>query len=144
MLIYATSITASPGRIWNALIDPARTARYWGHHNVSTWAPGERWEHRRVTDGGTETVGEVLEVDPPRRLACSWARTGEEHDPGRVSRVTFDLEPRGEWVTVTLTHEGLPDDQVSGVGAGWPFVLASMKAYLETGRPYPGDFRGAK
>ncbi|MFG1925512.1 SRPBCC family protein [Cryptosporangium sp. NPDC048952] len=136
MLIYVTAITASPGRIWNALIDPARTARYWGHHNVSTWATGERWEHRRVTDGGAETVGEVLEIDPPRRLAHSWARVGEEHDPSRVSRVTFDLEQVGERVRLTLTHEGLPADQIAGVGAGWPFVLSSLKAYLETGQPH--------
>ncbi|EXG80695.1 SRPBCC family protein [Cryptosporangium arvum] len=136
MLIYVTAITASPGRIWNALIDPARTARYWGHHNVSTWTTGERWEHRRVTDGGAETVGEVLEIDPPRRLTHSWARAGEEHDPARVSRVTFDLEPVGPRVRLTLTHEGLPTDQVAGVGAGWPFVLASLKAYLETGYPH--------
>ena len=135
MLIYATTIAASPGRIWNALIDPARTARYWGHRNVSTWTTGERWEHRRVTDGVADLVGEVLEVDPPRRLTHSWAAVGEERDPARISRVTFDLEPRGERVTLTLTHEGLPADQVAGVGAGWPFVLSSLKAYLETGRP---------
>ena len=135
MLIYVAVIAASPGRVWNALIDPARTARYWGHHNVSTWRTGERWEHRRVTDGAAETVGEVLEIDPPRRLAHSWARAGEEHDASRVSRVTFDLEPVGERVKVTVTHEGLPEDQIAVIGAGWPFVLSSLTAYLETGRP---------
>ncbi|GAA3387684.1 SRPBCC family protein [Cryptosporangium minutisporangium] len=134
MLIYATSIAARPGRVWNALIDPAHTARYWGHRNVSTWTPGGRWEHRRVTDDGVDLVGTVLEVDPPRRLSHSWVVAGEEGDPARVSRVTFDLEPVGERVRVTLTHAGLPDDQVAVVDAGWPFVLASLTAYLETGR----------
>ncbi|MFI5953324.1 SRPBCC family protein [Cryptosporangium sp. NPDC051539] len=135
MLIYSTFAAATPGRVWNALIDPARTARYWGHRNVSTWTPGERWEHRRVSDGGLDVVGEVLECDPPRRLAHTWARAGQEGDPARVSRVTFDLEPVRDGVRVTVTHDALPEDQVAIVSIGWPFVLSSLVSYVETGRP---------
>ncbi|TQS44431.1 SRPBCC family protein [Cryptosporangium phraense] len=130
MLIYSTVIAASPGRVWNALIDPARTAHYWGHHNVSTWTPGEPWEHRRVSDGGLDVVGEVLEFDPPRRLAHTWARPEREGE----SRVTFDVEPVPGGVRLTVTHDGVPDDQVAVVAIGWPFVLSSLVSYVETGR----------
>jgi hypothetical protein len=53
----------------------------------------------------------------------------------RRSRVSFDLEPVGGVVRLTLTHEDLPPDQVEGTSNGWAIVLASLKSELETGRP---------
>jgi uncharacterized protein YndB with AHSA1/START domain len=135
--MYVTYLASSQGRVWNALLDPDLTARYWGHRNVSSWGVGDRWEHRRVTDGGTDLVGVVLEVDPPRRLTHTWAVAGEEDDPARVSRVTYDLEPGDDTVRLTVTHDDLPADQVTGANASWPFVLSSLKSFLETGRPLP-------
>jgi hypothetical protein len=34
--------------MWNALIDPKMTAKYWERENVSDWHPGSRWEHRNL------------------------------------------------------------------------------------------------
>ena len=136
-LVYAIYIATTPQRLWDALTDPEVTARYWGHRNVSSWALGDTWEHRRVDDGGVDIVGRIVEVDPPRRLVHTWELAADADKPGRRSRVTFDMEPIGEVVWLTLTHEDLPAEQVTGTDRGWAKVLSNLKSLLETGRPLP-------
>jgi uncharacterized protein YndB with AHSA1/START domain/DNA-binding transcriptional ArsR family regulator len=133
-LVYVTYIATTPDQLWRALTDPELTAQYWGHRNVSRWTKGDDWQHRRLDDG-VDLVGTILEVDPPRRLAHSWAFPADAGNPARQSRVTFDLEPVGDIVRLTVTHENLPPDQVEGTGNGWSFVLSSLKSLLEVGRP---------
>jgi uncharacterized protein YndB with AHSA1/START domain/DNA-binding transcriptional ArsR family regulator len=136
-LVYVTYIATTPQRLWDALTDPEVTARYWGHRNVSNWALGDTWEHRRVGDGVVDIVGRIVEVDPPRRLAHTWRLAADADNPGRWSRVTFDIEPNGEVVRLTLTHEDVPAQQVTGTDRGWAKVLSNLKSLLETGRPLP-------
>ncbi|MGH3856219.1 MAG: SRPBCC domain-containing protein, partial [Pseudonocardiaceae bacterium] len=54
------------------------------------------------------------------------------------SRVTFDIEPHGEIVRLTVTHENLADEaERDALTAGWPAVLSNLKSFLETGHPLP-------
>jgi uncharacterized protein YndB with AHSA1/START domain/DNA-binding transcriptional ArsR family regulator len=134
-LVYVTYIATTPEQIWHALTDPELTGQYWGHRNVSTWNRGDGWEHRRLDGGGADIVGTILEVDPPRRLIHSWAAPADAGDPGKHSRVTYDLEPVGDVVRLTVTHEDLKPEDAAGASKGWAIVLSSLKSQLETGRP---------
>jgi uncharacterized protein YndB with AHSA1/START domain/DNA-binding transcriptional ArsR family regulator len=132
--VYVTYIQSTPERVWEALTDADLTARYWGHANISDWRAGSRWEHRR-TDGSdiADVVGEVVESDPPRRLVTTWSEPEAEAEP---SRVTFDVEPHGEIVRLTVTHEDLADEaERAESAAGWAAVLSNLKSLLETGQP---------
>lgn len=133
-LVYITYIATTPDRVWQALTDPEETMRYWNHRNVSGWAKGDSWALRRE-DGDNDRVGTVLEIDPPRRLAHTWASPAEIDQPDRNSVVTFDIEPVGGVVRLTLVHEDLPADEVDGTTKGWGKVLSSLKTMLETGQP---------
>ena len=136
-LVYVTYIATTPERLWSALTDPEQTAVYWKHRNVSGWSKGDRWEHVRL-DGGSDGGGTILEIDPPRRLSHNW---GSFDDPNDVpSRVTFDLEPVGDAVRLTVTHEDLAADQLEDARTGWAMVLSSLKSLLETGRPIDSLF----
>lgn len=79
-------------------------------------------------------TGEVTKFDPPRLLAYTWGESsasGEE-----VSEVTFELEPRGQEVLLTLTHRRLADDRdmrISVLG-GWHTHLQILIEKLG-GRP---------
>ena len=55
------------------------------------------------------------------------------------SKVTFDIEPVGEMVKLTVVHDGFePGSAVlPGISEGWPRVIASLKTLLETGDPLP-------
>jgi uncharacterized protein YndB with AHSA1/START domain len=129
---YTIYIATTPGEVWHALTDPAATAQFWGHRNVSGWTKGDRWEHRRLDDDGVDLFGTVAEVSPPRRLAHTWAFS---EDAGQ-SLVTFDIEAvADDVVRLDLRHENLPADQAEGTGKGWAKVLSSLKSLLETGKP---------
>jgi uncharacterized protein YndB with AHSA1/START domain/DNA-binding transcriptional ArsR family regulator len=133
-LVYVTYIASTPEQVWNALTDPELTAKYWNHRNVSTWTKGASWEHVSIAHGEVRCVGTILEIDPPHRLAHTWAALAEADIPGRQSRVTYDLEPVGDTVKLTVTHEDLPADQLDGTTNGWERVLSSLKSLLETGQ----------
>ena len=55
--------------------------------------------------------------------------------------MTFELEPLGELVKLTVVHDGFEPGSIvaSMVGQGWPRILSSLKSLLETGETLPPD-----
>ena len=138
--VYVTYIASSPEKVWNALIDPKMTEKYWQHENVSDWKPGSRWEHRAFDKDRTlRLVGKVVESAPPRRLVLTWASPADEAREEKHSRVTFEIEPAGGVVRLTVTHENFEpgSEMFESIKKGWPKVLSSLKSLLETERPLP-------
>ena len=77
--VYVTYISTLPKKLWNALIDPEMTRKYWQHENASDWKPGSKWEHRRFDRKRTrDIVGKVVESSPPKRLVLTWAFPADE------------------------------------------------------------------
>ncbi len=134
--VYVTYIRTTPEKLWQALIDPEFTRRYWCEtHQESDWKPGASW--RVMTpDGRVGDSGEIVEIEPYRRLVLSWRNElfPEVRAEG-YSRLTYELEPVGESVKLTLIHEiDKPDSKlIEAVSSGWPHILASLKSLLETG-----------
>jgi len=136
--VYVTYIESTPEKVWHALTDADVTAEYWGHSNVSDWQAGSRWEHQRTDGSGVaDVVGTVVESAPPTRLVTTWAAPGADPS-GEPSRVTFDVEPYGDIVRLTVTHEGLADEaERAEASSGWAAVLSNLKSLLETGHALP-------
>jgi uncharacterized protein YndB with AHSA1/START domain/DNA-binding transcriptional ArsR family regulator len=148
--VYTTYIKTTPEQLWNALIDPAFTKRYWGSELKSEWTVGAPiyWD-----DEDLDQV--VLASEPPRLLSYTWHNYQPAHATffgwdddyfARLtsedrSKVTFTLEPVGDAVKLTVVHDGFAGDTemlraVSGRNpktGGWPEILASLKSLLETG-----------
>ena len=128
----------TPEKLWRALIDPEFTRRYW----VETWQECE-WKHGSpwrlmIPDGRVGDSGEVLEIEPCRRLVLSWRNEFKpEMRAEGYSRLTYELEKQGESVKLTLIHEinKLDSRLIEAVSGGWPVILASLKSLLETGQP---------
>jgi uncharacterized protein YndB with AHSA1/START domain len=136
--VYVTYIRTTPEKLWRALTDPELTRQYWfGVSSESDWKPGASWR-LMIPDGRVGDSGEVLEIDPPRRLVISWRNEFiPELRAEGFSRATFELEPEGDAVKLTITHEmDRPDSEfIKGVSSGWPPILSSLKSLLETGQP---------
>lgn len=134
--VYVTYIESTPERVWEAITDPELSAAYWGHSNVSTdWSVGSHWAHRRTDGSGlNDGGGTVIESDPPHRLRFTWVDDGAPETEAS-ERVAFDIEPYGDIVRLTVTHENLAPP--AGAADGWPAVLSNLKSFLETGRPLP-------
>jgi uncharacterized protein YndB with AHSA1/START domain/DNA-binding transcriptional ArsR family regulator len=138
--VYVTYIESTPEKVWHALTDAELSADYWGHSNVSDWQVGSTWEHQR-TDGTriADVVGTVVESVPPARLVCTWASPGEE-GADDTSWVIFDIEPYGEIVRLTVTHEDLADEaEREESAAGWAAVMSNLKSLVETGHSLPQE-----
>ncbi len=136
--VYVTYIATTPEKVWKALIEGELTRQYWKHENVSDWKAGSKWRHVGTDAARTvKLVGEVLESVPNKRLAMTWAEPSDAADKTRHSRVAIDIEPVGEMVRLTVTHEDLkPGSEMQRkIAHGWPRVLSSLKTFLETGRP---------
>jgi uncharacterized protein YndB with AHSA1/START domain len=134
--VYVTYIRTTPTKLWQALRDPEFTRQYW----VATWQDcgwkvGDSWK-LMIPDGRVGDAGEVLEMEPEKRLVLSWRNEfiPELREEG-FSRMTYELEPVGDTVKLTVIHEmDRPHSKlIEGVSGGWPNLLSSLKSLLETG-----------
>lgn len=134
--VYVTFIKTTADRLWTALTDPAFTRRYWfGMHQETRWEVGASWQ-LVFSDGRVADAGEIVEIDPPRRLVIKWRNEfrPELHAEG-YSRCTIEIEQAGAAVKLTITHEiDRPDSKLIGaVSGGWPRILSNLKSLIETG-----------
>lgn len=151
--VYTTYINTTPERLWQALTDPAFTRRYWGATLDSDWTVGSTmtWDEAGVKIADPAQV--VLESEPYRRLSYTWhtfvPEWAEAHGIGdevlakltneRRSKVTFEIQPLGQVVKLTVTHDDFePGSSVlEMVSEGWPHLLSELKTLLETGDTLP-------
>lgn len=135
--IYVIFIRTTPERLWTALTSPQWTRQYWfGMSQESSWQPGAPW--RLVfPDGRIADTGEILEIDPPRRLLLKWRNEFRpELKAEGYSRCSIELEPVGGAVKLSITHslEKEGAELIAAVSGGWPRILSNLKSLLETGQ----------
>ena len=136
--VYVTFIRTTPEKLWQALIDPEFTRRYWCEtRQECEWTRGAAWQVF-APDGRVTDSGEIVEFEPHKRLVLTWRNEfkPELHEEG-YSRLTYELESVGTSVKLTLTHEiDKPESKlIQAISGGWPHILASLKSLLETGEP---------
>jgi uncharacterized protein YndB with AHSA1/START domain len=133
--VYVTYIETTPDKLWQALTSSEFSKAYWfGTELRSDWRVGSPFA--LVMDGTTSDVGEILEYDTPRRLSYTFQHVlKEEFRNERPTKVVFTLEPHGQLVKLTLTHEGFDGvpELLNAISNGWPAILSSLKSLLETG-----------
>ncbi|MER7278813.1 metalloregulator ArsR/SmtB family transcription factor [Dactylosporangium sp. NPDC000244] len=151
--VYTTYIRTTPEQLWKGITDPAFTRQYWGLAFETDWRPGSvmTWRLDRNDTVLADPEQVVLVADPFTRLSYSWhsltpewakaydidERYLDEVAGEPRSKVTFELEPRGEHVKLTVTHDGFEEGSavLPGLSEGWPELIASLKSLLETGEP---------
>jgi uncharacterized protein YndB with AHSA1/START domain len=134
--VYVVYIEAPIQRVWDALTQGEHTARYWSRYVQSDWRKGSRVEFLRADRSQLSHDGEVLDIDPPRRLVMTFDVSAEGISE-KPSRVTYELEERANETRLTVIHDDFaPDSKVlPGISNGWPAILSSLKTYLERGAP---------
>jgi uncharacterized protein YndB with AHSA1/START domain len=150
--VYRVYIKATPQAIWDAITKPEWTRRF-GYGGDAEYDLRQGGAYRGLASpemraGGAPEVavdGEVLEVDPPRRLVQTWRMLMDADMVAEgFTRLTYEITETADGVSrLTLTHEldGAPrlaailagewEDQ--GAGGGWSWVLSGLKTVLETG-----------
>jgi uncharacterized protein YndB with AHSA1/START domain/DNA-binding transcriptional ArsR family regulator len=133
--IYEIYIRTTPERLWQALTSPADRPHFqFGAVINSDWAVGSRIEVSNPKAAFLLGDGEVLEIDPPRRLVHTMtALWSDDVKAAGSSRVTYEIEQVGDSCHLTLTHDQLREDANPQIYGGWPMILSGLKTWLETG-----------
>ena len=135
--VYVTYIRTTPEKLWRALTEPEFTRQYWaGTCQECEWKQGAPWRIM-IPDGRVGDTGEILEIEPHKRLVLSLAQRIQAGAAGgglfapdlraRASRATWSSSPSSTRST------GAQSKLIEAVSGGWPLILASLKSLLETG-----------
>lgn len=154
-LTYQLYVNASPETVWHAITTTEQAERYGYRGPVEVdLRPGGAYgalptdEMKACGAPDVAVEGEVLAVEPARRLVQTWRMLFSPELAGEPHTIlTWEIEPaRFGGAKLTLSHnvEGAPQHAalVSGsvpdAGGGWPFVLSDLKTLLETGSALGG------
>lgn len=122
-------------KVWRAIASSAALAEWMfpndfeprvGHHFTFRVPPNPK-----VNFDGLVVSCEVLECEPPDRLAFSWSAGGLDN-----TRVSFRLEPDGNGTRLLFEHSGfdlsLPfgDQAFKGAEFGWAKMLKQLSAVV--------------
>jgi len=156
--VYRVYIKATPQAIWDAITTPEWTVRYgFGGRAEYELRPGGLYRVPTTEDmkrAGAKmglsvpdvmVDGEVIEVDPPRRLVQTFRMLMDEATAAEgFTRLTWEIDELPGGVSkLTVVHEleGKPqlaalsagERESEGAGGGWSYVLSDLKTLLETG-----------
>ena len=128
-------IRRPPAEVFQAIVDPGVTTRFWYTKSSGTMTPGARltWEWEMY---GVSSEVVVTDVEDGRRVVFSWSGYSPEHP----STVEFRFLPMPDDAAATYVRvsetgfTGTADElvaKVAGSTGGFTFVLSAMKALLE-------------
>jgi len=134
--VFEIYIKTTPERLWEAITDSEIRSKYqFGAGITSDWRPGSRFEMSNPRSSTLLGEGEILEVDPPRRLVQTMvALWGDDVKSEGSSRITWEIEPVGDSCRLLVTHDQLRDGANEQLYGGWPMILSGLKTWLETGQ----------
>ena len=124
-------IRRPPDEVFQALVDPAITTKFWFTKSSGKLAPGAnvRWDWEMY---GVSADVSVKEVEEDSRILIEWG------DDTESTTVEFRFTPWGDDTTfVEVTETGLDGDgdtlaaRAAGSVGGFTIALCAMKAYLE-------------
>ncbi len=139
-------IAASPETVWELLVDPAKAQTWWGQDVTLEPTPGGTL--RIVVTPRSVACGEIVEIDPPRRLVYTFGwevgGAGPELVPPGSSTVEIDLIPASAGTTLRLVHRGLPDEASKLSHAeGWQHYVGRLLVVAAGGDPGPDPWAAA-
>lgn len=127
-LVYVTYIATTLEQLWSAITSEPFTQQYWEGGLQSDWQVGSSVQHVD-RDGESESIGEVLESQPPYLLSYTF---GSPNATGSVpERVRFELEQYGARVKLTLIHDRLDIQSCTIANRKWTASISYLKRLLE-------------
>jgi len=144
-IVSEVQINAPMERVFEALTDPRQLLRWWNSEECQTdffemdARLGGQWRFgtnpSKLNVNGVSQFfcqGEVVEFDPPRRLAYTWIANWHD-DKTRKTIVRWELTATKDGTHVKVTHSGLAQEAVArkDYSGGWPGVVESLKKFVE-------------
>jgi uncharacterized protein YndB with AHSA1/START domain len=115
-------IHAHRDTVFRFFTDSARWAAWWGAGSTIDPRPGGRMYIRPA--GGSEVMGEVVEIDPPERIAFTYGYASGQPIPPGASKVTIRIEADPAGSILHLRHEFADAAARDLHIQGWRFQLS--------------------
>jgi uncharacterized protein YndB with AHSA1/START domain len=124
-----------PEKLWRALTEGPLLAQ-WMMNNDFEPVPGRKFQFRNEPKPNWNGIvdGEVLVVEPMKRLSYNWAVGKSEDSPGLQWIVLWTLTPVEGGTHLRMEQSGFgPDQQANYNGAkyGWHKMFDSLERVLE-------------
>ena len=129
-------IDGTAEQVWNALTDPEQIKKYmFGSQVVTDWEEGSaivwkgEYQGKRYTD-----KGEILEVEPPRRLKVTHFSplSGDEDLPANYHTLLYELREEGGRTRLSLSQSNNATEEEAEHSKGnWEQMLAGLKGVVE-------------
>jgi uncharacterized protein YndB with AHSA1/START domain len=120
-----TVVACAPSEAWRWWTEPALLVRWMGSVAEVDLRPGG--SIRIAYGNGAVMAGEVLALDPPKRLDFTWGweDPAEVVRPGQ-SRVEVVFESVESGTRVVVRHLDLPQGERAGHAEGWDYFLERL------------------
>jgi len=132
------TLNATPERVFDAWLDPEALGRFMrpGSEKRSADAVtdprvGGRFIITMLGEGNVYPhTGEYLEIDRPHKLVFTWYSKATAMGK---STVTVELKPAaGGKTDLTLTHVGLPENEMANHNGGWTAIMDLLDGVLRS------------
>ncbi len=140
-LVITRNLNAPAALVYRAWTDPQQMLKWWGPENVECRGidadvrVGGKYRIEMMSPKGEHiAVGKYLEVVPNKRLRLTWSW---ESYPMPNSVLTIELEDLGQTTRLTLTHEGLPDQEDVGQHTeGWNSLVEKLAGLFDSDKSF--------
>ena len=130
-------INAPAQRVWDALTDPDKIARYMFGSRVETdWQAGSAitWEGE-FQGRSYQDKGEIVQVVPGRKLVVTHFSplSGQPDEPANYHTVSYELTERDGGTHVFLSQDNnASDDEAKHSTDTWQSMLTGLKDVVES------------
>jgi uncharacterized protein YndB with AHSA1/START domain len=129
-------IDASPREVWAAMTDPGQIKEYmFGSHVVTDWKQGSPIVWKGEYEGKKyEDKGEIVEIDPERRLKVTHFSplSGHEDRAENYHTVLYELEEREGCTHISLSQDNNASEEAAEHSrANWEKMLTGLKQVVE-------------
>jgi uncharacterized protein YndB with AHSA1/START domain len=134
-IVVERRIAAPPSMVYTYLTESDKWARWQG--DSATIEPKRGGVFAFSMANGMKARGQFIELVPYRRVVFTWGWIDHPDVPPGSSIVEIDLVSDGDDTLLTLTHRGLPADEVARHSAGWTHYLLRLALVASGGDPGP-------
>ena len=131
--VFSIDIAAPVQRVWDEITRRgAPHPAVFGSYLHVDLRPGATMSYRNRSGARTLVLGEVLDVQAPRRLVHTFRFSLESDEP---TVVAWELTEHQGGTRVTITHSRLVEESRTArkISGGWPRILRYYKQFIETG-----------
>lgn len=134
-IVVTRRVAASPSVVYSYLTESSKWARWQGAEAVIEPVTGGNFT-MRMPDGKTAR-GQFVELVPNRRVVFTWGWVGHPRVPPGSSTVEIEITVDGDGSLITLTHRGLPPEELRIHSLGWDHYMNRLGRLVETGEIEP-------